>query len=66
MPEFCEANIGEPVGRRALSVRWRTQAHLWTRSKSGEHRVLWPIIRSSRVHVPLSLTVPVSYDEYRW
>jgi len=21
MPEFCEANIGEPVRRRALSVR---------------------------------------------
>jgi len=28
MPEFCEANIGEPIGRRALSVRYRTQAHL--------------------------------------
>jgi len=39
MLEFCESNIGEPISRQALSIRCRTQAHLWTRSQSGKHRV---------------------------
>jgi len=39
MFKFCESNIGEPVRRRALSIRWRTQTHLRTRSQTGEHRV---------------------------
>jgi len=39
-PEIFEANIGEPVLRRALSIRYRSQAHLLTRNQSGEHHVL--------------------------
>jgi len=39
MSGFCEGNIGEPVLRQALSIRYRTQAHLWTRNQSGKHRV---------------------------
>jgi hypothetical protein len=38
-PEIFEANIGEPVLRRALSIRYRSQAHLPTRNQSGEHRM---------------------------
>jgi hypothetical protein len=39
-PEIFEANIGEPVLRRALSIRYRSQAHPLTRIQNGEHLVL--------------------------
>lgn len=42
--------------RQALSVRWRSQAHLLTRNQNGEHRICWGrTIRSPQVHVLLSL-----------
>jgi len=37
--ELCESNIGEPIRRQALSIRYRARAHPWTRSQSSEHRV---------------------------
>jgi len=38
-PEIFEVNIGEPVLRRALSIRYRSQAHLPTRIQRSEHRM---------------------------
>ena len=38
-PEILEINIGEPVLRRALSIRYQSQAHLLTRNQSGKHRM---------------------------
>ena len=43
MHGICESNIGEPVQRQALSIRYRSQAHLRTRNQSGEHRMLGSI-----------------------
>jgi hypothetical protein len=40
MHEIRESNIGEPMPRRALSIRYRPQAHLPTRNQNGEHRML--------------------------
>jgi len=38
-PEIFETNIGEPVLRRALSIRYRSQAHPLTRNQSRKHRM---------------------------